>query len=81
MWSQRKEFCCDPTSTTDAGGSPAPTLFSDHDPAVLVRRSPEFAKHFGAKPPDQSLALSDIICRYQLFLTKEKKVSTSTYVR
>jgi hypothetical protein len=28
MWSQRKEFCCDPTSTTDAGGSPGPALFS-----------------------------------------------------
>jgi integrase/recombinase XerD len=37
----------------------------------------EFAKHFG-KPPDQ-LGAEHIRC-YQLFLTKEKKVSTSTYV-
>ena len=36
-----------------------------------------FAKHFG-KPPDQ--LGSEHIRRYQLFLTKEKKVSTSTYV-
>jgi integrase/recombinase XerD len=34
----------------------------------------EFAKHFG-KPPDQLGA--EHIRRYQLFLTKEKKVSTS----
>src|ERR1700680_52503 len=37
----------------------------------------EFAKHFG-KPPDQLGA--EHIRRYQLFLTKEKKVSTSNYV-
>jgi hypothetical protein len=37
----------------------------------------EFAKHFG-KPPDQLGA--EHIRRYQLFLTKEKKVSSSTYV-
>ncbi len=37
----------------------------------------EFAKHFG-KPPDQLGA--EHIRRYQLFLTKEKKVSPSTYV-
>src|ERR1700683_845618 len=37
MWSQRKESCCDPTSTKDAGGPPDPPLFSDHDPAVSVR--------------------------------------------
>jgi site-specific recombinase XerD len=36
-----------------------------------------FAKYFG-KPPDQLGA--EHIRRYQLFLTKEKKVSTSTYV-
>ncbi len=36
-----------------------------------------FAKHFG-KPPDQLGA--EHIRRYQLFLTKERKVSTSTYV-
>src|SRR5271168_390450 len=36
-----------------------------------------FAKHFG-KPPDQLGA--EHIRRYQLFLTREKKVSTSTYV-
>jgi integrase/recombinase XerD len=36
-----------------------------------------FARHFG-KPPDQLGA--EHIRRYQLFLTKEKKVSTSTYV-
>jgi integrase/recombinase XerD len=36
-----------------------------------------FAKHFG-KPPDQLGA--EHIRRYQLFLTKEKRVSTSTYV-
>ncbi len=36
-----------------------------------------FAKHFG-KAPDQLGA--EHIRRYQLFLTKEKKVSTSTYV-
>jgi integrase len=36
-----------------------------------------FEKHFG-KPPDQLGA--EHIRRYQLFLTKEKKVSTSTYV-
>jgi len=36
-----------------------------------------FSKHFG-KPPDQLGA--EHIRRYQLFLTKEKKVSTSTYV-
>ena len=36
-----------------------------------------FAKHFG-KPPDQLGA--EHIRRYQLFLTKEKKVSTSSYV-
>jgi integrase/recombinase XerD len=35
------------------------------------------AKHFG-KPPDQLSA--EHIRRYQLFLIKEKKVSTSTYV-
>jgi integrase/recombinase XerD len=38
----------------------------------------EFAKHFG-KSPDQLGA--EHIRRYQLFLTKEKKVSTSTYVQ
>src|SRR3984893_8068209 len=38
MSSQRKELCCDPTSTTDAGGPPDPPLFSDHDSAVPVRR-------------------------------------------
>jgi integrase/recombinase XerD len=37
----------------------------------------EFAKYFG-KPPDQLDA--EHIRRYQLFLTKEKKVSASTYV-
>src|ERR1700732_2156297 len=37
----------------------------------------EFAKYFG-KPPDQLGA--EHIRRYQLFLTKEKKVSTSSYV-
>jgi len=36
----------------------------------------EFAKHFG-KPPDQ-LGMEHV--RLQLFLTKDKKVSTSTYV-
>lgn len=36
-----------------------------------------FSKHFG-KPPDQLGA--EHIRRYQLFLVKEKKVSTSTYV-
>jgi integrase/recombinase XerD len=36
-----------------------------------------FSKHFG-KPPDQLGA--EHVRRYQLFLTKEKKVSTSTYV-
>ncbi|HEY6852557.1 MAG TPA: site-specific integrase [Terracidiphilus sp.] len=36
-----------------------------------------FAEHFG-KPPDQLGA--EHIRRYQLFLIKEKKVSTSTYV-
>ncbi len=36
-----------------------------------------FAKHFG-KPPDQLGA--EHIRRYQLFLTKERRVSTSTYV-
>src|SRR6202040_2039399 len=36
MWSQRKEFCCDPTSTTDAGGPPDPSLFSHHDSAIPV---------------------------------------------
>ena len=36
-----------------------------------------FAKHFG-KPPDQLGA--EHIRRFQLFLIKEKKVSTSTYV-
>ncbi len=36
-----------------------------------------FSKHFG-KPPDQ--LGTEHIRRYQLFLTKEKKVSTSTYV-
>ena len=36
----------------------------------------EFAKHF-VKPPDQLGA--EHIRSYQLFLTKEKKVSTSTY--
>ena len=38
----------------------------------------EFAKYFG-KPPDQLGA--EHIRRYQLFLTKEKKVSPSTYVQ
>src|ERR1035438_4337356 len=37
----------------------------------------EFARHFG-KPPDQ--LGTEHIRRYQLFLTKEKKVSTSTCV-
>jgi integrase/recombinase XerD len=37
----------------------------------------EFAKYFG-RPPDQLGA--EHIRRYQLFLTKEKKVSTSSYV-
>jgi hypothetical protein len=37
----------------------------------------EFAKHFG-KPLDQLGA--EHIRRYQLFLTKEEKVSSSTYV-
>lgn len=38
---------------------------------------PAFSKYFG-KPPDQLGA--EHIRRYQLFLTKEEKVSTSTYV-
>jgi len=37
----------------------------------------EFAKHFG-RPPDQLGA--EHVRRFQLFLTKDKKVSTSTYV-
>src|SRR5712671_1774491 len=32
MRSQRKEFRRDPTSTTDAGGSPDPALLSHHHP-------------------------------------------------
>src|SRR6266566_930778 len=32
MWSQRKEFRRDPTSTTNAGGSPDPPVLSHHHP-------------------------------------------------
>src|SRR5258708_1307730 len=32
MWSQRKEFSCDPTSTTDAGRSPDSSLLTHHHP-------------------------------------------------
>src|SRR5271155_1334956 len=77
MWSQRKEFRCDPTSTTDAGRSPDPPLLSDNHPWLYLYAIKSFAKHFG-KPPDQLGA--EHIRRYQLFLTREKKVSTSTYV-
>src|SRR5580700_4330588 len=38
MWSQRKEFCCDHTATTDAGRPPDPPLFPDYHPALPVRR-------------------------------------------
>src|SRR3984885_573336 len=44
---------------------------------VYLYAGREFAKYFG-KSPDQLGA--EHIRRYQLFLTKEKKVSTSTYV-
>src|SRR5258708_4959263 len=32
MWSRRKEFSCDPTSTTDAGRSPDSSLLTHHHP-------------------------------------------------
>src|SRR5712691_345246 len=32
MWSQGKEFSCDPTSTTNAGGSPDSSLLIHHHP-------------------------------------------------
>src|ERR1700680_4817002 len=32
MWSQGKEFSCDPTSTTDAGRSPDSSLLTHHHP-------------------------------------------------
>src|SRR3977135_581420 len=37
MRSQRKEFRCDPTSTTDAGGSPDPSLLTHHDSDLPAR--------------------------------------------
>src|ERR1700694_1538074 len=39
MRSQRKEFRRDPTSTTDAGGSPDPTVFAHHHPDLSARHS------------------------------------------
>jgi len=44
---------------------------------LYLRAIAEFAEHLG-KPPDQLGA--EHIRRYQLFLTKKKKVSPSTYV-
>ena len=44
---------------------------------IYLHAVSEFARHFG-KAPDRLGA--EHIRRYQLFLTKEKKVSTSTYV-
>src|SRR5437868_1490836 len=49
MRSQPKEFRCDPTSTTDAGGPPDPSLFADHDPGV-----PALAR--GVRPAFRDLA-------------------------
>jgi hypothetical protein len=76
MWSQRKEFCCDPLRQRVLEDLQiryyCPTTIRLYLYAVR-----EFAKHFG-KPPDQLGA--EHIRRYPLFLTKEKKVSTSTYV-
>jgi hypothetical protein len=69
--SQRKEFRRDPTSTTDAGGSPDPELLIHHD-SDLLHAMAEFAEHFG-KGPDQ-LDVGHLRL-YQLFLVKEKKVS------
>src|SRR5260221_1903674 len=37
MGSQRKEFRCDPTATTDAGGSPDPPLLTHHDSNLPAR--------------------------------------------
>jgi hypothetical protein len=72
MRSRLKELCCDPTSTTDAGGSRDPALFTHHHPDLPVLYCiAEFAQHFG-KPLDRLGA--EHIRQYQLFLIKEKKV-------
>src|SRR5260370_40644839 len=76
MWSQRKEFV-----VTLLRQRMLEDLQIRHYSPTTIRlylyAIKEFAKHFG-KPPDQLGA--EHIRRYQLFLTKEKKVSTSTYV-
>src|SRR6202162_5846547 len=76
MWSQRKEFV-----VTLLRQRMLEDLQVRHYSPTTIRlylyAIREFAKHFG-KPPDQLGA--EHIRRYQLFLTKEKKVSTSTYV-
>src|SRR5580693_6271572 len=76
MWSQRKEFV-----VTLLRQRMLEDLQIRHYSPTTIRlylyAIREFAKHFG-KPPDQLGA--EHIRRYQLFLTKEKKVSTSTYV-
>jgi len=44
-WLQQRELCCDPTSTTNAGGCPSFAIRRPHDPdSVAVI---EFAQHFG----------------------------------
>src|ERR1700676_4762406 len=74
MWSQRKEFV-----VTLLRQRMLEDLQVRHYSPTTIRlylyAIREFAKHFG-KPPDQLGA--EHIRRYQLFLTKEKKVSTST---
>src|SRR5271166_2369851 len=76
MWSQRKEFV-----VTLLRQRMLEDLQLRHYSPTTIRlylyAVREFAKHFG-KSPDQLGA--EHIRRYQLFLTKEKKVSTSTYV-
>src|ERR1700684_2059646 len=76
MWSQRKEFV-----VTLLRQRMLEDLQIRHYSPTTIRlylyAVRESAKHFG-KTPDQLGAVH--IRRFQLFMTKEKKVSTSTYV-
>src|SRR6202795_4807895 len=76
MWSQRKVVFVAPLRQRKLEDPQIPH-YSPTTIRLYLYAVREFAKHFG-KPPDQLGA--EHIRGYQLFLTKEKKVSTSTYV-
>src|ERR1700681_4948519 len=63
MWSQRKEFCCDHTSTTNAGRPLDPPLFSDHlrDP-VLINPGCQQLGNWQPNSPAAALLVNDLTC-------------------